>query len=117
MLLLVVLAISLGCGHYVYGTTAFRQEADGIQAEQLIDYQAQNETAARIHPIRVHPAKSIKPIPPRIFSLPRHDVLSLLEEPFFTEAALPGFGQVIVSFLSRSRISHSDSEKPHLFSC
>ena len=114
LLLLIMLAVSFGCGNHVYGSTAFRQEADGIQAEQFINYQTKNEITAKICR-----AKSIKPFPSQIFSfsISRHDVLGLLERPFIIDASLPGAGQIIVSFLSKSQTSHSTSEKPHLFSC
>jgi hypothetical protein len=112
LLLLAILAVFFDGGNYIYGTAAFRQEADGLQVEQFIDYPAKVQRTATIHP-----AKSINPFLSQIFLTSLHDVLCLVENASASEPSLPGFGQIIVSFLAKTRTCHSTSEKPHLFSC
>ena len=110
-LLQVVLALFFSC-HYGSGTTALRQEADGLQVEQFADSRSKVQKTST-----VNRAKAIAPFPAATFVAPLQGVLHLVSSDSVADAPLSGFGQRIVSFLAKSSICHKASEDPHLFSC
>ena len=112
LLLLVTLTLFFGSGQYIVAPTALRQEVDGLQVEQLIDYQVKVEKTPSID----H-SNSISSFLSLTYFASLQNVLHLVESASVTEARLPRFGQRIVSFLAKSRICHKTSDNPHLFSC
>jgi hypothetical protein len=92
-------------------TSAFRQETDQIQVEQLVACQSKFQTQAT-----VSHAKTIAPIQAVPVMVLSHRISHLVERTPAAEVFLPTLGQKIVSFLIKSHTFHKASEDPHLFS-
>ena len=112
-LLLVAMFLCFDGGQFITATTAIRQEVDGAQLEQFTGHPSEVEKPLANR--QTNPISSFFPLTSTTTSL--REVLYLVESISLSEAPLPGFGQVIVSFLAKSRTDQKTSDKPHHFSC